>query len=75
MMEFHVAFLAYLFLHADSKDPTIEDECSSKVQKFNVEEVSDLVSPSEERKLIEGFDITEFKAWTIIDVNSTPVES
>lgn len=31
------------------------------------------VSPSEERKLTEGFDVTEFKASTIIDVNSTPV--
>ena len=75
-MEFHVAFLAYLFLHVDLKDPTIEDECSSKVQKFNVEEeeeVFDLVSPAEERKLTEGFDIAKFKASTIIDVNSTPV--
>lgn len=36
MTEFYVAFLSYLFLHVDSKDPTIEDECSSKVQKLNV---------------------------------------
>ena len=67
------------FLHADSKDPTIEDECSSKLQKLKEthieeeDEVFDLVSPAEERMLTEDFDVTEFKASTIIDVNSKPL--
>ena len=30
MMELYVAFLAYLFLHANSKDPTSKDEPSNK---------------------------------------------
>ena len=81
MMEFYVAFLAYLFLHADSKNPIAEDEPSSKGQKLSVveihpkeeDEVFDLVSPFEERRLIEDFDVVEFKASTIIDVNSAHV--
>ena len=81
MMEYNVAFLSYLFLHADSKDPTIKDECLGKIQKLNVFEthleeedgVFDLILPAEERKMTEDFDVTEFKASTIIDVNSTPV--
>ena len=81
MMEFYVAFLSYLFLHANSKDPNVEDECSNKGQKLNVfemhieeeDEVFDLVLPAKERKLTEDFDVVEFKASTIIDVNLTPI--
>ena len=80
-MELNVAFLSYLFLHSESKDPTLEDECPGKIQKPNdfethleeEDEAFDLVSPSKERKLTEGFDVTKFKESTTIDVNSTPV--
>ena len=80
-MKHYVAFLAYLCLHVDSEDPTMRDETSSKgpkpyVVETKVEEedkVFDLISPLEERKLPEDFDVVEFKASTVIDVNSTTV--
>ena len=38
MMELYVAFLAHVFLHVDSKNPTTEDEPSSKGRKISVVE-------------------------------------